>query len=192
MTNPANLVEGSLLSPNIGNYYIGKGLVSIRLLGESDYVPVGNCPTFEFTAKVTQLDHYSSMTGVRVKDFTAVTEISGMLTMVLEEFTARNMGFAMLGLPLPPTGSPLAETEVIDVFSNPVIYGAVKFEGANDIGPDWLVNFPLVKLSPNKALSLIGNTWGTIDLEGDVLFDQTSGTFGTAQVVLPNSPQGSL
>ena len=101
--NPAFDIEGSLISPNIGNYYIGKGEVFIRLLGESQYTPCGNCPTFEFTAKVTQLDHYSSMTGVKVKDFTAVTEINGSLTIVLEEFTARNMGFALLGL---PTGGP--------------------------------------------------------------------------------------
>jgi hypothetical protein len=35
---------------------------------------------------------------------------------------------------------------------------------------------------------LIGNTWGTIDLQGDVLFDPATGTFGTAYVSLPNSP----
>ena len=180
------LVEGSLLSPNIGNYYIGKGVISIKLLGEDVYTDAGNCPTFEFMAKVTQLDHYSSRTGVRVKDFTAVTELSGSLTMVLEEFTARNVGFAMLGL---PSGGESPANEVIDVFANPVIYAAVKFVGTNDIGPIWTVEFPLVKLSPNKALSLIGNTWGTIDLEGDVLFDQTAGNFGTAQASLPNSPK---
>src|ERR1035438_3198902 len=99
MTGPGDMyVEGSLTSPNIGNYYVGKGLCSVKLLGESVYVDMGNCPTFEFQAKVTQLDHYSSRTGVKVKDFTAVTEISGVLTMVLEEFTARNLGFALLGL----------------------------------------------------------------------------------------------
>ena len=178
-------IEGSLTSPNIGNYYIGKGEVSIKLLGESQYTAVGNCPTFEFTAKVTQLDHYSSMTGVKVKDFTAVTEISGSLTMVLEEFTARNMGFALLGI---PSGGPSPADETIDIFSSPVIYASVQFVGANDIGPDWTEQFPLVQLSPNKALSLIGNTWGTIDLMGDVLFDQTSRSFGTAFVSLPHSP----
>jgi hypothetical protein len=178
-------VEGSLLSPNIGNYYIGKGLVSVKLLGETDFTECGNCPTFEFMAKVTQLDHFSSMTGVKVKDFTAVTEISGTLTMVLEEYTARNVGFALLGI---PSGGPSPASDTIDIFSDPVIYGAVKFVGANDIGPVWTVQFPLVKLSPNKALSLIGNTWGTIDLEGDVLFDQASGGFGTAVVSLPESP----
>ena len=183
--NPEFDIEGSLVSPNIGNYYIGKGSVYTQLLGESQYVHMGNCPTFEFMAKVTQLDHYSSMTGVKIKDFVAVTELSGTLDMVLEEYTARNMGFALLGL---PSGSPSPGEEVIDIFADPVIYGSVKFVGANDIGPIWTVTFPLVKLSPSKALSLIGNTYGTINLTGDVLFDQTQQTFGTAQVSLPNSP----
>jgi hypothetical protein len=183
--NPAFDIEGSIDSPNIGNYYIGKGNVYCQLLGEESYTHMGNCPTFEFQAKVTQLDHYSSMTGVKVKDFTAVTELNGTLTMVLEEFTARNMGFAMLGL---PTGGPSPIPDTIQIFSDPVIYGAVKFIGSNDIGPDWTVTFPLVSLKPNKAISLIGNTWGTIDLMGDVLYDAKSQGFGTAVVSLPTSP----
>lgn len=191
MSNPLGNenIEGSLLSPNIGNYYIGKGIVSIKLLGESAYVDCGNAPQFEFLAKVTQLDHFSSRTGVRVKDFTAVTEISGTINMQLEELTARNMGFALLGL---PTGGPSPIPDTIDIFSNPVIYGSVKFVGTNDIGPVWTVTFPLVKLSPSKALSLIGNTWGVVDLDGDVLYDQGAQTFGTATVSLPLSPSDTL
>jgi hypothetical protein len=182
-------IEGSLLSPNIGNYYVGKGIVSIQLLGETAFVDCGNVPQFEFQAKVTNLDHYSSRTGVRVKDFTAVIEISGSLTMQMEELTARNVGFALLGL---PTGGPSPTPDSIDILGTPVIYGAVKFVGTNDIGPNWTVVFPLVKLSPSKAISLIANTWGTVDLEGDVLFDQRTGTFGTATVSLPNSPTDIL
>jgi len=178
-------IEGSLLSPNIGNYYVGKGILSIKLLGEDAYVDCGNVPMFEFESKVTQLDHFSSRTGVRIKDFTAVIEIAGSLTMQMEEFTARNMGFAMLGL---PTGGPSPTPDAIDVFSNPVIFGSVKFVGTNDIGPQYTATFPLVKLSPSKALSLIGNTWGTIDLTGDVLYDQVNQTFGTLSVSLPESP----
>jgi hypothetical protein len=136
-------------------------------------------------AKVTQLDHYSSRTGVRVKDFTAVTEVSGTLTMVLEEMTARNVGFALLGL---PTGGPSPTPDSIAIFSNLIIYAAVKFVGGNDIGPQYTVEFPLVRLSPSKAWSLIGNTWGTVELEGDVLFDGTSSSFGTATVTLPTNP----
>jgi hypothetical protein len=182
-------IEGSLLSPNIGNYYVGKGIVSIKLLGESAFVDCGNVPQFEFMAKVTNLDHYSSRTGVQIKDFTAVIQISGSLTMQMEELTARNMGFAMLGL---PTGGPSPIPDTIDILGTPVIYGAVQFVGTNDIGPNWTITFPLVKLSPSKAISLIANTWGTVDLEGDVLFDQASGSFGTASVSLPNSPTDIL
>lgn len=189
MSDPNFDIEGSLSSPNIGNYYIGKGIISIKLLGEAEYVDCGNVPVFEFLAKVTSLDHFSSRTGVRVKDFTAVIEITGALTMQLEELTARNMGFALLGL---PTGGPSPTPDVIDIFANPVIYGSVKFVGTNDIGPIWTVTFPLVKLSPSKAVSLIANTWGTVDLEGDVLFDQAQQTFGTATVSLPNSPTNEL
>lgn len=183
--NPAFSIEGSLVSPNIGNYYIGKGLVYIKLLGEVAFVPVGNCPTFEFMAKVTQLDHYSSMTGVKVKDFTAVTELSGTLDMVLEEYTARNLGLALLGL---PSGAPSPGEETIDIFADPVIYGSVKFVGQNDIGPVWTTEFPLVSIKPNKALSLIGSTWGTINLTGDVLYDARTAGFGTAFASLPHSP----
>lgn len=179
-------IEGSLTSPNIGNYYIGRGLVSMKLLGEEVYTDCGNVPTFEFTAKITQLDHFSSMTGVKVKDFAAVTEISGSLQIVMEEFTARNMGFALLGL---ASGGPSPSDETIDIFSSPVIYSAVQFVGDNDVGPNWTVQFPLVQLSPNKALSFIsGNAWGTIDLMGDVLYDAESGGFGSAFVSLPESP----
>jgi hypothetical protein len=184
-----DIIEGSLLSPNIGNYYIGKGIVSIKLLGEPDFVDCGNCPQFEFTAKVTQLDHFSSRQGVRVKDFTAVIEIAGALNIVLEELTARNMGFALLGL---PTGGPSPTPDTIDIFSSPVIYGAVKFQGTNIIGPIYSITFPLVKLSPSKALGLIQNTWGTVELDGDVLFDQVIQSFGTATVTQPTSPSQLL
>jgi hypothetical protein len=184
-----DIIEGSLLSPNIGNYYIGKGILSIKLLGESAYTDCGNVPQFEFQAKITQLDHFSSRTGVRVKDFTAVIEIAGSLTIQLEELTARNMGFALLGL---PTGGPSPTPDTIDIFSNPVIYGSVKFVGTNIIGPVYTITFPLVKLSPSKALGLIANTWGTIDLDGDVLFDQVQQSFGTATVTQPESPSQLL
>ena len=183
------LIEGSLSSPNIGNYYVGKGVLSIKLLGESVYTDCGNAPVFEFMAKVTNLDHYSSRTGVRVKDFTAVIEISGSLTIQLEELTARNMGFALLGL---PTGGPSPTPDTISILGTPVIYGSVKFTGTNLIGPIWTVNFPLVKLSPSKAISLIANTWGVVDIEGDVLYDQLSSGFGTATVTQPENPTGIL
>ena len=76
---------------------------------------------------------------------------------------------ALLGL---PTGGPSPTPDTIDIFSDPVIYGSVKFIGANDVGPIWTTVFPLVSIKPAKAVALIGGTFGTIDLTGDVLFDR--------------------
>jgi hypothetical protein len=181
--------QPSLVSPNVGNYYIGKGICSIKLPGDADYIDCGNVPTFEFLAKVTQLDHFSSRSGVKIKDFSAVTELSGTLTMILEEFTARNLGFALMGDVTMPGGSPDAENISIDIFTNAVIQGAVKFVGKNDIGAQATVIFPLVQFTPSKALALIGSTWGTIDLAGDVLADPVTGSFGTCTLAgVPTSP----
>ena len=53
--NPAFDIEGSLISPNIGNYYIGKGEVFIQLLGEDEFTPVGNCPHLSSTPRSLSL-----------------------------------------------------------------------------------------------------------------------------------------
>lgn len=49
------------LSPNVDNYFIGKGIVSIADPDTSpfNWRDVGNVPTFEFTPNITFLDHYS-------------------------------------------------------------------------------------------------------------------------------------
>jgi len=184
-------VQPSLVSPNVGNYYIGKGILSIMLLGEDEYTDCGNAPTFEFIAKVTQLDHYSSRSGIKIKDYVAVTELNGTLTMVLEEFTARNLGMALMGT-VNQTGASPAEEVTIDVFTNPIIQGACKFVGTNDIGANFTAIFPLVQFTPSKALSLIGATWGQIDLSGDVLGDPITGSFGTVTTTMALSPSDTF
>jgi len=182
------MVAASILSPNVGNYYIGKGICSIKLLGETDYVDCGNVPAFEFLAKVTQLDHFSSRTGVKIKDFSAVTELAGTLTMQMEEITARNLAFALMGTLTEPGGSPVDENIHIEIFTDAVIQGAVRFVGTNDIGMRVTVNFPLVQFTPAKAMAFIGASWGTVDLSGDVLADQATGSFGTLTASVAESP----
>lgn len=172
------VVAPNLASPNIGNYYIGRGICSIKLEGESVYQDCGNVTAFEFQVKPTILAHYSSRIGVRKKDFTAVTELEATLMVSMEEFTARNMGMALLG-----TATGGAGSISISMFETPLVRGAFKFVGTNSIGPQWTIEFPLVQLTPNKAINLISQgsgTWGSIDLQADVLLDPTSGEFATA------------
>lgn len=171
------MVAPNLQSPNIGNYYIGRGISYIKLEGESEYLDCGNITMAEWQVKPTILAHYSSRVGVRTKDFVAVTELEAMLNVSMEEFTARNMGFAMLGS---SRESPDESSIVIDMFSTPLLRGAFKFVGTNSVGPQWTFEFPLCQFSPNKAVSLISSgsgAWGAIDLQLDVLKDPTTGQF---------------
>ena len=165
------------VSPNIGNYFIGRGFASIQLPGDLTFHDLGNITVFEFQVKPTMLPHFSSRVGVRKKDFTAVTELDATLTMEMEEFTARNMGFALLG-----AVQGTAPNFHINIMDTPAFYCSFIFTGTNTIGPQWQASFPTVLLTPQKAISLISagaGTWGSISVQGDVLFDQHSGTFGT-------------
>jgi hypothetical protein len=60
----------------------------------------------------------------------------------------------------------------VNIFAVPQLFGAVKFQGTNTIGPVWTAELPLVQFTPQKALSMISagsGEWGTIDLQVDVL-----------------------
>jgi hypothetical protein len=166
-------------SPNIGNYVVGRGIGYIKLIPPSlspdaAYVDCGNITEFTFQVKPTRLEHFSSRVGVRKKDLVVVTELAASLTMVLEEFTARNLGFASLGI---------SGAGNVSILAQPLIYAAFKFVSTNIVGPVWTYEFPLCLFTPNKAISLLptgSGSWGAMDFEVDVLFDSVSGGFGTA------------
>jgi hypothetical protein len=171
------MVAPTYASPNIGNYFVGRGFLQMQIVGEVSYVDMGNCTSFELVAKPTLLEHYSSRVGVRTKDLVVVNELSATLTMSLEEITARNMATALLGT------AHASGSVSIDMLDNPLFYAAIKFTGTNVVGPKWNFTFPLCILTPSKAVSLISQgsgTWGTIDLQADVLKDPVTGKFGTA------------
>lgn len=171
-------------SPNIGNYVVGRGYASVKLIPptsnpDADYVDCGNITEFTFQVKPTRLDHYSSRVGVRKKDLVVVTELAATLTVVLEEFTARNLAFAVLGI---ASESPPG-TFSVSILQEPLIYAAFKFTSTNIVGPQWSYEFPVCLFTPSKAISLLpagAGTWGAMDFECDVLYDDVTGTFGTA------------
>lgn len=163
-------------SPNTENYYVGKGIVYVKLPGDADWVDVGNVPEFEYTPEIERLDHFSSRAGVRAKDRSIVLEKSATLRVVFEEWTARNLALALMGA-IDVTDP---EHPEIDIYSENVITAAVKFVGTNEVGPKWTFTFPKVEFAPSSALNPISDEWGQIEVEGAVLFDELTGTFGTA------------
>jgi hypothetical protein len=171
------------VSPNVGNYVVGRGIGYVKLIPPSlnpdvNYVDCGNITEFTFQVKPTRLDHYSSRIGVRKKDFVTVTEVAATLTVIMEEFTARNLGFAVLGVSAEsPPG-----THVVNILQEPLIYAAFQFVSTNAVGPQWTYTFPSCLFTPSKAISLLpagSGSWGTLDFECDVLFDEVTGSFGT-------------
>jgi len=179
-------------SPSIGNYVVGRGIGYVKLVAPSlnpddDYVDVGNITEFTFQVKPTRLEHFSSRVGVRKKDLVVVTELAATLTMVLEEFTARNLGFACLGI----SGQSPPGTHTVSILSEPLIYAAFKFVSTNIVGPQWTYEFPLCLFTPNKAISLLptgSGSWGSLDFEADVLFDDVVGSFGNITATGIESP----
>jgi len=170
-------------APNTGNYYVGRGIGYVKLIApttpvDGAYVDCGNITEFTFQVKPTKLEHYSSRIGVRKKDLVVVTELAATLTMILEEFTARNLAMAVLGNiqnAQPPAGT-------ITILAQPLIYAAFKFVNTNSVGPQYTYEFPTCLFTPTKAISLLptgSGTWGAFDFEADVLFDNVSGGYGT-------------
>jgi hypothetical protein len=162
-------------SPNVGNLFVGRGYLAMKIQGESSFTDMGNCTRFSFQVTPTRLDHYSSRVGVRKKDLTVVTQLDAKLTMTLEEATIRNMAMLVLGTALTSGES------TIDLMSNPLFYAGLHFTATNAVGPQWHAVFPLVLMSPAGPFQLISEgsgSWGTIEIEGDVQFDGVSGQYG--------------
>jgi len=65
-----------------------------------------------------------------------------------------------------------------NVYAASEVFGAVKFVGANAVGPQLQVDFPKVMFRPASAIGLIQEEWGQLTLTGEVLVDDT-GVFGT-------------
>jgi len=165
-------------SPNVDNYWIGKGIIKFQPDGSTGYVPLGNAPEVEYTPAVDVLDHFSSMAGVRSKDRKVVREKSANIRIVLEEMTPDNLGLAFMGTVTDPT-SPATEPYTIDIFSLSEIKGSLRYVGQNDIGPRIQVDLPNVSIIPTSSINLISEEWASMEITAEVLIDGTTGKFGT-------------
>ena len=160
-------------APSIDNYYIGKGRVfwTPEAGVERD---LGNVPEFEFTPELEKLAHYSSRSGVRTKDREVVIEKSATLRIVMEEWSVQNLQMALMG------GTAVANVDGNQEFALLAVdevRGAIRFEGANSIGPKIDITLPLVSLSPASSITPIGDEWGGLEVSGEVL--AVAGSFGT-------------
>ncbi len=167
------------VSPDVLNYMIGKGAVSIKLDGEATFRHVGNVSELEFTPEIEKLDHFSSMSGTKTKDRTVILQTGGTLRIVMEEITGENLQLALVGTRETNSGGDVD----IAIMSLAELKGAVLFVGANDVGQKITANFLSVDFSSGSPLSFISDEWGNIEISAEVL--AVAGDFGTITVTDP-------
>lgn len=170
-----------MASPNILYYSVLKGIVKFTPDGGQE-TDLGNAPEFELTPTVDKLDHFSSRAGVRSKDRSVAREKTLQVRIVLDEFSPFNWRMALLGSALVVN---TAGNNEFGIFAESEINGSLTFEGTNDIGAQINLTLPNVSFLPSGSINFISEEWGTMELTGDVLYDEVSGDFGTAEIVQP-------
>lgn len=167
----------TLLSPNTGNLRVGKGKVSFKKTGGA-YRFMGNCPSLEITPTLEKLEHFSSMEGTKTKDLTIILSKSGTVKLILEEWTPDNLALILMGeIDEAAVGGP-----EIDIFSESEITGELKFESANDVGPQWDITLYNVSFIPSAAFNPISDEFGQIEITGDILIRANDSKFGLAKL----------
>lgn len=159
------------------NLYIGKGIVTFQPTGATTARDLGEVPEFEFTPSIETLDYFSSRAGVRQKVKSVVVQRGGTLRVVMNEFTAQNLALAIGGTITQNT----ALEDVIAILATNAIEGVVTFTGSNEVGRQMVAVFNKVSFPPAGSLGLISDEWGQIEINGEVLADN-SGDFGTITV----------
>lgn len=89
------------VSPNTENYTLGRGRLYFapydsngNMLGER---ALGNAPAFTFSLATEKLEHFSSMTGLKVKDKTVVTQVTPSVSFTLDEMSEDNVEMLFMG-----------------------------------------------------------------------------------------------
>jgi hypothetical protein len=173
----------SLNSPNTGNYRVGKGIVTFKAVGDSEFRHLGNVPSLEFTPTIETLAHFSSMEGVKSKDLEIVLEKGGELVLTMEEWTARNLGIMLLGtVDEGAVGGP-----EIDIFAENAVSGELKFTSTNEVGPKVDLHFFNVSFIPSGSINPISDEFGQMEVTAQVLvagqdMSWQAGRFGVAKI----------
>lgn len=169
----------SLTSPDTGNLYVGKGIVSFWADGDSDWRDVGEVREAELTLEIEELEHFTQRSGTRSKDLTIVLEKGGNVRFIMEEFTPENMKLYMIGGVIDENaqGGP-----IFDIMAGDALAGKWKFVGTNDVGPNWTIILDSVRIVPQGSINLITEEWGGIEVTAEMLLSQSTGKFGTAQL----------
>lgn len=165
-------------SPNVGNYTVPKANCYFTPVGGTRR-HLGNIPEAALEPEVEKLEHFSAMTGIRTKDFTAIISKSMTISLTLEEFSRQNLQLALMGNDL--TAEDTEGNIGFDIGAADSISGRLEIIASNEIGPKWDYDFPSVTFSPEEAIDLISNSDDSVSAIGITAdINAVNGSFGRA------------
>jgi hypothetical protein len=164
-------------SPSTTLYTLGRGILQI---GEwsgvtppaypGGFEDVGNSPRFEVEVAEETLDHFSSRTGLRLKDKTVTLETSYTLSFDLDEVSIENLARYVRGT---VAGNVVQAAVALEAEF------ALRFTTDNPAGENQTWVFHRVRLTPGGTLNLIADEWMLVPFGGEGLADTDNN---------PNSP----
>lgn len=163
----------------VENYVLGRGVVSIGAWSGTSYpgslTSIGNCPEVSITLEEETLEHFSSQSGIQVKDKVATLSMGYTINIQTDEWTDANLARFFRGTVNAATAS---DDAYIDILSATDTEYAVKFVSANPVGPNIVLYCWRVKLTPGGDLGLISQEWGVMTYEGEGLKVSALGAAG--------------
>lgn len=159
-------------SPNISNYFIGKGNLYFTPTGGVER-HMGNAPSIKITPKITKLDHFSSMAGIKSKDQSLILSKEATIDLTLDEITVDNLAIALFGVSTTNTAAQAG----FNILSESEVTGSLRFNGTNEVGNKFDATISSVSFTPNAGFDFISDNEGQIQLTGDCFV--VNGSFGT-------------
>ena len=171
-------------SPSTENYLVGKGSLYFTPVGGVRR-HMGNVSAMEVNLEVEELDHYSSMEGIRSKDKSVVVEKAGNVRLTLDEWSIPNIALAMLGT----VGTDTDGNNVVELFNTDKQVGRLEYEGNNDVGPVFYIDLPSVAFRPDAAFSPISEEWATMEILGELQI--SNGSWGTITEIVTTETESA-
>lgn len=152
-------------SPNILNYHVGKGDLYFTPDGGAER-HMGNCPSYVITPSAEFLDHYSSRSGVGIKDRSVPTRLTASIAITLDEITPENLALALFGDD--PELNSDGDME-FRIMTNSIREGSLRLVGMNDVGSRYRVVLDKVQFKPQEDVPFISEEYGQIVLNAELL-----------------------
>lgn len=136
----------------------------------------GNTPSLEMAVAVTNLDHYSSEGGLKVKNKSVQLQTDVTLNFSTDNISVPNLmlWFGGNNTESLPSDGPSDIGTLVFIGSASQIYGALFFESDNPVGDNVNYWFPYVALRPNGNYALKGDAWQTLGFIGEALKRDTA------------------